>query len=257
MLKGKVAVITGAGSGIGRATALRLAKEGAAIVVADINEESAKATAKDVEKLGVDALSVQVDVKRIPQIQAMVDAAVEKYGRIDILVSCAGVIQIKRMLDITEADWDRLFDINCKGLFFTGQLVAKQMQKQRSGVIVNLSSISARGPRAMQLHYAATKAAVISITWSMAAGLAPDGIRVNAICPGIVETPMWDQIDHEMADQFGVPEGGWRKHKLSLIPLGRLQTPEDVANAVAFLVSPEAGYITGQAINVDGGFQMN
>ena len=109
----------------------------------------------------------------------------------------------------------------------------------------------------MQLHYAATKAAVISITWSMAAGLEPDGIRVNAICPGIVETPMWDQIDHEMADQFGVPEGGWRKHKLSLIPLGRLQTPEDVANAVAFLVSPEAGYITGQAINVDGGFQMN
>ncbi len=257
ILEGKVALVTGAGSGIGKAVVLRLAREGADVVAADLNPESAQGTAAEVQALGRKALPVRVDVSDVAQLQAMVDGAVANFGRIDILVACAGVIQIKKLLEVTERDWDRIFSVNCKGLFFTDQLVARQMVKQGGGVILNISSISGRGPRPTQVHYAASKAAVISITRSAAADLASRGIRVNALCPGIVETPMWDQIDREAAEELGVPMGQLRQMRLGSIPLGRLETPEDVANAVAFLVSPDAGYITGQTINVDGGFQMN
>lgn len=257
VLQGKVALVTGAGSGIGKAVALRLAREGADLVVADLNGESAEATAEGVKALGRSALPVRVNVSDVTQLQAMVDAAVKRFGRIDILVPCAGVVRMQRALDVTEADWDRIYSVNVKGTFFTDQLVAKEMVKQGGGAIVNISSISGRGPRPLQVHYASSKAAVISITQSLAAALAPQGVRVNAICPGIVETPMWDQIDREMSEQFGASPGDLRKQRLASIPLGRLETAEDVANVVAFLVSPDAGYITGQTLNVDGGFQMN
>jgi acetoin reductase-like protein len=256
-LDGKVALVTGAGSGIGKAVCLRLARDGADIVAADLNAESARSTAEEVQALGRRALDVRVNVADVAQLQAMVDAAVAKFGRIDILVPCAGVVQIKRMLDITEADWDRIYAVNTKGLFFTNQLVARQMVRQRSGAIVNISSVSGRGPRPVQAHYASSKAAVISITQTAAAALAADGVRVNAICPGVVETPMWDQIDREAAAELGIPMGEMRKQRLSSIPLGRLETAEDVANAVAFLVSEDASYITGQTLNVDGGWHMN
>lgn len=256
-LDGKVALVTGAGSGIGKAVCLRLARDGADIVAADLNPDSARVTAEEVRALGRGALEIKVNVADVAQLQAMVDAAVERFGHIDILVPCAGVVQIKKILDITEADWERIFAVNTKGLFFTDQLVARQMVKQGGGAIVNISSASGRGPRPVQAHYASSKAAVISITQTAAAALAADGIRVNAICPGVVETPMWDQIDHEAATELGVPMGQMRSQRLSSIPLGRLETAEDVANAVAFLVSPDADYITGQTLNVDGGWQMN
>ena len=256
MLTDNVAIVTGAGQGIGKAVALRLAREGASVVVADLNLETARSTAEEIRAMGAGALEVQVDVRDPASIGTMVDAAVEAFGRIDVLVSCAGVINVREILDITREEWDRIFEVNARGTFFTLQAVSRQMVKQGSGVIVNMASAAARGPRPTFAHYAASKAAVISLTQSAALALAPHGIRVNAICPGVVETPMWDQIDRETHDRFGVPLGETRQQRVRGIPLGRIETPEDVANVVAFLVSPQANYMTGQSLNVDGGINM-
>lgn len=256
-LEGKVALITGGGQGIGKGVALRLALEGADVVVADMKLETARQTVEEITALGRRALAVPADVRDVAQIQAMVDATVERFGHIDILVPCAGIAQIKGMMDLSEAEWDRIFDVNVKGVFFTLQAVARQMMQQRSGAIVTISSIAGRAARPLQAHYGASKAAVISITRSAAAALAPYGVTVNAICPGIVKTPMWDQLDRQMTEEQGLAPGEYTQQRLAQIPLGRLETVDDVANAVAFFVSLDANYITGQALNVDGGFYMN
>ena len=172
VLEGQVALITGAGSGIGKATSLRLAKEGASIAAADLNLKAAADTADDVRTLGREAMEIQVDVSQVSQIQSMVDSVIRRFGRIDILVPAAGVVQMKKMLEVTEVDWDRLYDVNVKGVFFTLQAVAKQMVAQGSGAIVTISSISAQGSRPMQVHYASGKAAIVNMTWTAAATLA-------------------------------------------------------------------------------------
>ncbi len=255
-LEDKVALVTGAAQGIGRAVALKLAQEGARIVVADLNLEGARAVAAEVEALERATLPLAVDVRKVEEIRTMVDATVARFGRIDIAVPCAGIVQMKRLLEVTEAEWDRIFSVNARGLFFTVQRVGQQMVSQKAGAIVTMTSISGQGPRPFQTAYAASKAAVISITKSAAAAFAPHGVTVNAIAPGIVDTPMWDQIDQEMVKEFGEKPGEYRQSRRAMIPLGRLQTPEDIANAVAFLASPEASNITGQTLNVDGGFYM-
>ena len=288
---GKVAIVTGAGQGIGKGVALRLAREGATVVVAEYNADTAAETGTEIQVAGGQALPYAVDIANVGAVQSMVSDVVAALGRIDILVNNAGVVQTKPMLDLSEADWDRVVDVNQRGTFFCMQAVAQQMIRQlpealRSGSgladvlsrqlakeqteasvasemaacygkIVNFSSIAGRRGRPLSTHYAATKAAIISITQSAALALAPFRINVNAVCPGIVPTSMWTQIDQDRGRLFGAKEGEAMAAFIQQVPLKRAATPDDLAGVVAFLCSSDADYITGQAINVDGGFEMN
>jgi len=266
----KIAIVTGSGRGIGKAVALRLAHEGADVVVADIDLETAEQTAKEVRAFDRRALAHCIDVANIEEIQPMVDRVVAEFSRIDILVNAAGVAQTKPFLDVTEEDWDCVIDTNLKGTAFCIQAVGAQMIQQvpqqvkrtgraeRSyGKIVNFSSISGRRGRALQMHYAASKAAIISITQSAALAFVRYNINVNAVAPSVVATPMWEQIDRELACILGTGPGESMKNFVEKIPLGRAGSCEDMAAAVAFLCSVDSDYITGQTLNVDGGFEMN
>ena len=268
-LNGKIAIVTGSGQGIGEAVALRLAHEGTDVVVADIDLEKAQQTAQEIRALGRQATAYGIDVAIIVEIRRMVDSAVAEFGRIDVLVNCAGVVQAKPFLEITEDDWDRILDVNLKGTTFCIQAVAAQMVRQvpeqvkaagradRSyGKIVSFSSISGRHGRAFQLHYAASKAAIISVTQSAALALAPYNINVNAVAPGVVPTAMWERIDQQCSHIFGTEPGRAMTDFIEKIPLKRAGSTEDVAGAVAFLCSSDADYITGQTLNVDGGYEM-
>lgn len=285
---GKIAIVTGAGQGIGKGVATRFAREGATVVIADYNPETAASTAAELAQLtGSTTLACQLDVTKVETIHKMVETVVAKFGRIDILVNNAGVAQTKPMMDLTEADWDRMIDTNQRGTFFCLQTVAAQMIHQippeerpsdkpsdvsgmhlaaaavtsgpvhNHGKIVNLSSISGRRGRPLSIHYAASKTAVISITQSAALALAPYNINVNAVCPGIVPTAMWKQIDEDRGKLFGTKPGEAMAAFVNMVPLKRASTPEDVAGPIAFLCSADADYITGQALNVDGGYEMN
>ncbi len=267
---GKLAIVTGAGQGIGKAVALRLAREGADIVVADINGETAEQVARDVRALGRRAQVNVVNVADVAAIQSMVGRAVAEFGRIDILVNAAGVAQTTPFPELTEEQWDRVIDVNLKGTVFCMQAVARQMIRQvpqeiiergqadRSyGKIVNFSSISGRRGRSVQMAYAASKAAIISVTQSAALALSPYNINVNAVCPGVIPTPMWEQIDRDRSRIMGASPGEAMKAFIEKVPLLRAGSTEDAAGAVAFLCSADADYITGQTLNVDGGFEMN
>jgi NAD(P)-dependent dehydrogenase (short-subunit alcohol dehydrogenase family) len=268
--EGKIAVVTGSGSGIGKGVALRLAREGAHVAVADINEDGIKAVAKEITALGVKSLAIRLDISKPADIAAAVNNIVGEFGRIDIFVNSAGVVQSKNLLDVTEAEWDRVIDINQKGTAFAMQVVGAQMVKQvpdavkqagqaeRSyGKIVNFTSISGRRGRAYQLSYAASKAAVISITQSGAYAFAPYNINVNAVAPSVVMTPMWEENNREKEKAFGIDAKKSSDEFIARIPLKRPGSIEDMAAAVAFLCSAESDYITGQTLNVDGGFEMN
>jgi NAD(P)-dependent dehydrogenase (short-subunit alcohol dehydrogenase family) len=289
-LIGKVAIVTGAGQGIGKGIATRLAREGADVVVAEYNSETAASTASEIEAIGQRALAYPVDISGVDGVRAMVDDVVSEFGHVDILVNNAGLVQTKPMMELTEGDWDRVMDVNQRGLFFCLQAVAAQMIRQLPeewkadqapadvfslageetddpargtehvgsfGKIVNLSSISGRRGRPLSTHYAASKAAIINITQSAALALAPYHINVNAVCPGIVPTPMWDRIDKDRGQLFGAKPGEAMKGFIQTVPLKRAATAEDIAGAVAFFCSSDSDYITGQALNVDGGYEMN
>ena len=268
--EGKVAIVTGGGRGIGKACALRLASDGTDVVVADIDLENAGQTASDIIQMGRKALAVAVDVSSIESIESLVEKTVGEFGRIDILVNVAGIVQNKLFLDMTEEDWNRVIDVNQKGTAFCTKLTAAQMVKQvpdavkregkagRSyGKIVNFSSISGRRGRELQLHYAASKAAIISITQSAALALAPYNINVNAIAPGVVMTPMWEQNEKEKSEILGMSPGKASQAFIDRTPLKRAGTPEDMAAVVSFLCSSDSDLITGQTINVDGGYEMD
>ncbi len=253
-LQDKIAIVTGGGSGIGRGICLRLAADGAAVLVADLDLDAANRVAAEIGEQNGRATGVQVDVRKQDSVQRMVDATVQTYGGIDILVNNAGVGRIIPFFDTTEADWDFIFDVNCKGVLFCSQAVARVMIEQgRGGKIVNLASQAGRRGEALVLAYCASKAAVISITQSTALALAEHKINVNAVAPGIVDTPFWEEVDRQFAKLLNMEIGEPKRTFTASIPLGRIEQPADVAGAVAFLASSDADYITQQCLNVDGG----
>jgi meso-butanediol dehydrogenase/(S,S)-butanediol dehydrogenase/diacetyl reductase len=257
-LGGQVAVVTGAGRNIGRAIALELAGMGADVVVAELDETTGRRTADEVRKLGRRALAIRTDVARLADLQAMADRTVAELGRVDILVNNAGIHKSMHTADVTEADWDRLLAVNAKGVFFASQAVLRHMVRARRGNIISLASMAGKMGLKTSLVYGITKAAVISMTKSLAVAHAADGIRANCVCPGIVETDMIFQIDREAGEKlFGLRPGEYLKQRVEQIPLGRIETPEDVANVVGFLASRKSSYMTGQAINVTGGLTMH
>ncbi|UOF90665.1 glucose 1-dehydrogenase [Fodinisporobacter ferrooxydans] len=252
-LSGKVAVVTGGGQGIGRAISLRLARDGADVAVLDLKEENAAAVAKEIRELGQKSMSLQVDVRDREAVRSVIDQVIAEFGKIDRLVNNAGVGIFNPIFEITEQELDLQFDVNVKGLFFALQAAAEHMVKRGTGKIVNLASQAGRRGEDMALSYCMSKAAVISVTQSAALALAPHKINVNAVAPGVVDTPFWVEVDKKFAKLRGLPEGEPKRQAVAAIPLGRIEQPEDVANVVAFLCGPDSDYMTGQTVNVDGG----
>ena len=244
-LEGRVALVTGAAQGIGKAISLLLAKHGADIVVSDINLEKATETAKEIETMGRKAIAVRVDVSKAGDVEQMVDTILKEFGRIDILVNNAGITRDKLILRMSEEDWDAVLDVNLKGTFHCTRAVVRHMAKQRYGKIVSIASVTGEMGNPGQGNYAASKAGVIGLTKTIAREFAQRGINVNAVAPGYVQTPMTDVLPEKVKEELK-----------RLIPMDRLGQPEDVAEAVFFLVSERSSYITGQVLNVNGGIYM-
>lgn len=247
-LEGKVAIVTGAGregKGIGRSIALKLAKAGAKIVIADFVEDAAKAVAADVEAAGGEALAVRANVADLADVEAMVSSAVDKFGKVDILVNNAGITRDNLILRMSEAEWDSVLDTNLKGTFLCTKVVSKLMLRQRSGKIVNVASVMGVMGNAGQANYSASKGGVIALTKTTAKELGSRGVNVNAVAPGFIQTVMTQEM----------PESA-KKDIEKQIPLQQLGTPEDVANVIGFLCSEDASYVTGQVIHIDGGMVM-
>ena len=255
-LQGKVAIVTGAGRGIGRSIALRLAQEGADVLVSDVDGATAENTAREVAALGRRSVGMRADVTRPADTQEMAARALAELGGIDILVNNAGIVQVKPWLELADEDLDRMFGVNVKGTLFASQAVAPTMVQQRSGRIINISSVAAKLSRPYFLHYAASKAAVVSMTRGMALYFAPYNVTCNSVCPGTVDTKMWEYLDEALGALEGRAKGEALKQRIGAIPLGRVEQPEDVAGVVAFLSSEDSGYMTGQSLLVDGGFFM-
>jgi len=256
-LQGQVAIVTGAGRGIGRATALELARQGADIVIAELDQASAKRTAEEVGALGRRSLATTTDVTSRADLRAMVDRAKAEFGRIDILINNAGIYRAAATLDVTEDHWDAIMNINAKAVFFATQAVLPTMIAQKSGAIVSLASMAGKIGSKTNLPYNASKAAVVSMTKSLALAHAREGIRVNCVCPGFVETDMWTVVARDQGQLLGMTPEEFTRQRAASVPLGRMEKPEDVAHVVAFLASPRSGYMTGQALSVDGGLVMH
>lgn len=246
-LEGRTAIVTGARRGIGRAIALALAKEGANITVSDTSQEDCQKVVAEIEKLGRKGLALKCDVTSTAEVEDMVKKTVAKFGKLDILLNNAGIINFKPFLELTDEDWDTLINVNLKGQFLCARAAAKEMIKNKWGRIVNIASISSGGcgiAFPLIAHYTASKGGVMALTEALALELTPQGINVNAICPGAIDTDMVK----------GVKESGQLGQLLMRIPKGRLGKPEEIANLAVFLASEEADYISGAAIIIDGGW---
>jgi 3-oxoacyl-[acyl-carrier protein] reductase len=244
-LAGKVAIITGAGRGIGHATSLKFGREGAVVISCDINADQAQQTAKDVIDAGGEAMGYPVDVRDKASIARMVEAVVKRYGRIDCLVNNAGIVQDATLKNMTDAQFDDVIAINLKGVYNCARAVVDIMLKQQSGVILNASSIVGLYGNFGQTNYAASKFGVIGMVKTWARELGRKGIRANAVCPGFVSTPILSEIPEKVLKSIE-----------ERVPLGRLARPEEIANTFAFLASDEASYINGAVIEVSGGLTL-
>jgi meso-butanediol dehydrogenase/(S,S)-butanediol dehydrogenase/diacetyl reductase len=258
-VSGRTVLITGAARGIGAACARRLASEGAKLVLADLDGPGVEKLAAELKQV-----AVKVDVTKSDDIARMVDEPYKRWGRLDVLFNNAGVVRVQPMFDVTEAEWDRVLDVNLRAVFFVLQAVARRMLKQDvipgselRGKLIQTASIAAyRGGNHLMTPYSASKAGVVSLTRSAAQALARERITSNCVCPGAVETPMWEQIDKEWGALEGLGQGEAWKRRIRGIPLGRPERAEDVAGVVTFLAGPDSDYMTGQALNVDGGLVM-
>lgn len=247
-LTDKVALVTGAGSGIGRCVALSLAREGATVVLLDVNGESAQQVQREIQDLGAKAMVIVADVADFAQVQQAIARCLGQYGRLDILVNCAAILSTTPFLELTDEEWDRVMAVDLKGIYYMCKAVVPHMLQHRSGRIVNLASIAGKrgGGFLGRIAYATAKAGVIGFSAALARELAPYGITVNVVSPGPTDTPMTSWVSPEV-----------RQRLVSGIPMGRMARPEEIAAAVVFLASPEASFITGEALDVDGGISMD
>ena len=258
-LKNKAAIVTGAGQGLGEAIALRLAKEGAKVAIADVDYARAKKVAGEIKRrYRRKALAIQTDVTNSKDVAAMVKGVVKEFGRIDILVSNAGILKAYDITAFPEEAWRKVIEVNLVGYFLCAKEVAKVMKKQRSGVIIQINSKSGKKGSFRNSAYAASKFGGIGLTQSIALDLAPYGVRVNAVCPGnLLDSPLWvDSLYEQYAKKWGITKKEVRKKYISQVPLGRGCSYEDIVNVIVFLAGEEANYMTGQAINVTGGQEM-
>jgi len=244
-LKGKIAIVTGAAQGIGKVIALGLAKCGTDIAVSDINEDSLSSAVKEIEALGRKAIAVKMDVSSLKDCEEMVKKTIDAFGKVDILINNAGITRDTVLLRMKEEQWDQVIKVNLKGTFNCTKAVIRSMFKQKSGKIINISSVTGAMGNAGQANYSASKAAVMGFTKSIAREYAHCGITVNAVAPGFIKTAMTDAIPEKDRDAM-----------ISIIPAKRLGLPEDVADTVCFLASDMANYITGQVIHINGGMYM-
>ncbi|MEM8970584.1 MAG: glucose 1-dehydrogenase [Pseudomonadota bacterium] len=254
LLAGKTAIVTGAGQGIGEATAIALAEAGAQVVVTDVDAALAQGTADSIAQFQRRSLAITADAGDLADIQRMVDETLSVFGQIDILVNNAGVTRRAYIMDITESDWDRIHRVNAKGVFFCLQSVAREMIKQEHGRIINIASIAGKGyAGTSNAAYAASKGAVISLTMTAAQQLGQHNINVNAVCPGVTRTALSDANLQVRAETAGVSIEEMEKQRNAVIPLGRANDARDIADMVVYLSTPGARNITGQSFNVDGG----
>ena len=254
---GQVAVITGAANGIGRACAVRFAQEGASVVCLDLNTDYNEAAAAECRDLGVEALALACDVTAPDSINAAIQAAMDKWGRIDILVTSAGIYSGAPLPEVSLRQWQRVIDVNLTGAFLSNQAVAPILARQRSGSIINISSMAGKTSWPASAEYSASKSGVIGLTRSVAMELAPYGATVNAVCPGNTLTDMVRNVASEVGGRDGLSAEEWLKMRANDCPMKRLAEPWEIAGVVAFLASQDSRYLTGQAIEVDGGLIMS
>ena len=256
-LNGKIALVTGSARGIGKAITLRFAQEGARVALNDIDNESLKEAAREIEKVSREKVVYKrADVGKSKEVEQLTQYVVEKLGVIDILVNNAAISRIIPFLDTSEPLWDRIMEVNLKGAFLCCKAVIPGMIKKGGGKIINMSSQSGKRGSKWHAAYCVSKFGIIGLTQSLALELAPYKINVNAVCPGVVFTPLWEEQAANHARRRGIDEKQVKEDLVKNIPLGRLGTPEEVANLVLFLASSRSDYMTGQAINLSGGLVL-